>query len=58
MAGRIATCMDPDRNTVRWDWLRSEILPRVMAKYDMVSWNYHITETFRRHHPELVVERP
>jgi hypothetical protein len=34
-----------------------EKLPEVLATHQPVCWNCHIAETFRREHPDLVVER-
>src|SRR5271167_3299821 len=56
--GQRPALLDPDRKTVQWDQVCSEMLPRVMAKYDMICSNRHITEILRREHEELVVERP
>lgn len=58
LGGQRPALLDPDRKTVQWDQVRPEKLPVVLAKYAPVCWNCHITETFRREHPELVVERP
>lgn len=58
LGGQRPALLDPDRKTVQWDQIRPENLPEVLAKCAPVCWNCHITETFRRDHPELVVERP
>jgi len=58
LGGLRPALLDPDRKTVQWDQIRPEKLPEVFSKYAAVCWNCHITETFRREHPELVVERP
>jgi hypothetical protein len=47
----------PDHNTVEWRELRPEQLPDVFATHRPVCWNCHVAETFRRLHPELVVDR-
>ena len=47
----------PDHKTVEWRELRPELLPEVFASHRPVCWNCHVTETFRRLHPELVVDR-
>ena len=57
LGGQRPALLDPDRKSVQWDQIRPEKLPEVLAKYAPVCWNCHITETFRRDHPELVVER-
>jgi len=58
LGGQRPALLDPERKTVQWDQIRPEKLPEVFSKYTPVCWNCHITETFRREHPELVVERP
>ncbi|HXM96547.1 MAG TPA: hypothetical protein VOA64_20210 [Candidatus Dormibacteraeota bacterium] len=50
--------MGPGRKTVQWSELAPESLPRVLETYKPVCWSCHIAETFRREHPELVVDRP
>jgi hypothetical protein len=47
----------PDHNTVEWKDLTPEQLPELFSTYRPVCWNCHVTQTFRRLHPELVVER-
>ncbi|SRR5579871_6447981 len=47
----------PDHTTVEWIHVRPEQLPQIFATYQPLCWNCHVTETFRRLHPELVVER-
>ncbi len=47
-----------DRNTVSWDEVAAEQLPEVLASYRPVCWNCHVAESFRRTHPDLVVDRP
>jgi len=47
----------PDHKTVEWRELRPEQLPEVFSTYRAVCWNCHVAETFRRVHPELVVDR-
>jgi hypothetical protein len=46
-----------DRKTTEWKDFRSEELPGIFVTYQPVCWDCHITETFRREHPELVVDR-
>jgi hypothetical protein len=43
--------------TVEWRELRPEQLPEVFSTHRPVCWNCHVAETFRRLHPELVVDR-
>jgi len=47
----------PDHSTTEWSRLRPEQLPEIFATHQPVCWNCHIAETFRRLHPELVVDR-
>ncbi|HET9407644.1 MAG TPA: hypothetical protein VFO39_10435 [Candidatus Sulfotelmatobacter sp.] len=49
--------LSPEYRTVEWDQLRAEELPNVLTTFQPVCWNCHVTETFRRLHPEMVVER-
>jgi hypothetical protein len=49
--------LGPDSKTVEWNQLRPEQLPEVFATHQPVCWNCHVAETFRRVHPELVVNR-
>jgi hypothetical protein len=43
--------------TLDWKDVPPEQLPKVFSTHKPVCWNCHVTETFRRLHPELVVER-
>jgi len=49
--------LGPDRRTTEWKQFQPEEIFKILAKYQPVCWNCHIVETFRRVHPELVVER-
>jgi hypothetical protein len=49
--------LGPDHKTVEWKDLRPQQLPEIMQTHRPVCWNCHIAETFRRTHPELVVNR-
>jgi hypothetical protein len=49
--------LGPDHKTVEWRELRPEQLPEVFSTYRPVCWNCHVTATFRRQCPELVVDR-
>lgn len=50
--------LDANRNTVQWTEVSPENLPEVFATHWPVCWNCHIAESFRRQHPELVLDRP
>jgi hypothetical protein len=56
--GHKPALVNPDKQTVYWDNISAEKLPEVFSTYAPVCWDCHITETFRREHPELVVDRP
>jgi hypothetical protein len=43
---------------VAWPAIRPEHLPTALAAAVPVCWNCQIAETFRREHPELVVDDP
>jgi len=49
--------MDADRKTTEWQEVRPEELAGILATYRPVCWDCHVTETFRRLNPELVVYR-
>jgi hypothetical protein len=49
--------LSPDHKTVEWKELRPQQLPEIMETHRPVCWNCHIAESFRRTHPELVVNR-
>ena len=50
--------LGPDFRTTEWKELRPERLPEIFATHQPVCWNCHVTESFRRLHPELVTDRP
>ncbi|HUO17694.1 MAG TPA: hypothetical protein VMX38_22115 [Verrucomicrobiae bacterium] len=47
----------PDLKTIEWKDVQPQQLPEVFETHRPVCWNCHVTETFRRQHPELVVDR-
>jgi len=49
--------LGPDSRTAEWREFRPEQLPDIFATHQPVCWNCHVTETFRRLHPELVTDR-
>jgi len=49
--------LGPDFRTCEWKDARPEDLPQIFTTHQPVCWNCHIAETFRREHPELVVNR-
>ena len=49
--------LTPERKTVQWNELSAEKLPEVFKTHLPVCWSCHMAETFRREHPERVVDR-
>ena len=49
--------LGPDFKTKEWKEIRPEELPETFATHQPVCWNCHVAESFRRMHPELVVNR-
>jgi len=47
----------PDHKTIEWKDVPPQLLTEVLATYCAICWNCHVAETFRRLHPELVVDR-
>lgn len=50
--------MDAERRTIEWSAVPGEEIYEIFSTHQPVCWNCHIAETFRREHPDLVVERP
>jgi hypothetical protein len=50
--------LNPEGVTVEWTAIPISVVNDAMANYLPVCWNCHVAQTFRRKHPELVVERP
>jgi hypothetical protein len=50
--------LGPDRTAKQWNEIRPEKLPEVFETHVPICWNCYIAETFRREHPELVLNRP
>ena len=48
----------PDGRTMEWSEVPADTLPEVLASHQPVCWNCHVAESFRRQHPELVIDRP
>lgn len=49
--------LNPEGVTVEWSQIPLSAIDEAMATYLPVCWNCHIAQTFRREHPDLVVER-
>jgi hypothetical protein len=56
--GHVPALLNPEKKTVCWDKIAAERLPEVFQTHSPVCWSCHIAETFRREHPDLVVDRP
>jgi hypothetical protein len=54
----MAALMAPDRTSMEWTAVRAQDLPSVLRSHQPLCWNCHISETFRRLHPDLALERP
>jgi hypothetical protein len=50
--------VDSERKTVEWNEIPAEKLLEALRTHWPVCWSCHIAQTFRREHPELVVDRP
>jgi hypothetical protein len=48
---------NPEGFTVEWAAIPISAVNEAMATYLPVCWNCHVAQTFRREHPDLVVER-
>ena len=50
--------LNPEGVTVEWKQIPISAATEAMANYLPVCWNCHVAQSFRRDHPDLVVERP
>lgn len=50
--------VDPDGRTHTWQDMRPETLPQILATHRAVCFDCYVAETFRREHPELVLDNP
>jgi hypothetical protein len=48
----------PDGLTVEWQDIRPETLPEVLATHSPICWDCHVSETFRRKRPDMVLDNP
>lgn len=53
----VPALLGPDYRTTEWKEFHPEQLPKIFETYQPVCWNCHVAETFRRLHPDLVVDR-
>ncbi len=49
--------LNKERKTVQWNEIPAENLQAALGTHRPVCWSSHMAETFRREHPELVVDR-
>jgi hypothetical protein len=49
---------DPGRVTTEWPEIPPDHLPAALATHVPVCWDCHVTETFRRRFPQLVIDNP
>lgn len=57
LVGHHVTLRTGDGTTTEWPNMAPETLPAALRACQPVCWNCHIAETFRRQHPELVLDR-
>jgi hypothetical protein len=57
LVGHHVTLRSGDGSMTEWPRVAPETLPEALRASEPVCWNCHIAETFRRQHPELVVDR-
>jgi hypothetical protein len=50
--------LSPGGNSIEWDQLPPENLLGALSGCLPVCWSCHMVETFRKQHPDLVVDRP
>jgi len=53
-----AALLAPDGSTIEWTVVPPLDLTSTFRTHRPVCWDCHVTETFRRQYPELVVDRP
>jgi hypothetical protein len=49
--------LSKEQKTVPWNEIPAEHLQEALGTHRLVCWSCHMAETFRRQHPELVVDR-
>lgn len=50
--------LNRERKTAEWDDVPAESLPQAFSTDLPVCWSCHMTQTFVREHPDLIVHRP
>jgi hypothetical protein len=49
--------LSPEGKTVEWNEVAAEKVPDTLATHFPVCWDCHITESFCRQHPQMIVDR-
>ena len=49
--------LSPEGKTVEWSDVPPQDVPAVLATHFPVCWDCHVTETFCREHPDMIVDR-
>ena len=49
--------LNGERKTVQWNEIPADKLQEALGTHRRVCWSCHMAQTFRREHPELVVDR-
>ncbi len=57
-AERKPALLSPDGTSVDWEHLEPDQLPEILATHSPVCFDCHVSDTFRRMYPKLVVDRP
>jgi hypothetical protein len=50
--------LNGERKTIQWNEIPADKLQEALGTHWPVCWSCHMAQTFRREHPELVVDRP
>ena len=50
--------LDAAQRSVQWNEVAPEDLPEALQRLRPVCWSCHEMESFRREHPDLVIDRP
>ena len=49
--------LSPEGQTLEWKDVQAERILAVIESFKPICWNCHLSETFRRQYPEIVVDR-
>jgi len=50
--------LSPNGRIIEWRELRAENIPAALETAKPVCWDCHMSQTFMREHPNIVIERP